>query len=538
MKGQKKVLGNINDGIQSLAESFAEFNKEASIERLNRRERERDEQQRNKQQQNNPKSPGGGFGGGGGSPFSGLGIGAGFGLAGVASMATAGAKRLIAPALLMSAADDVADYLEKNGTDKEGADAVGRAIQAGGAGLIFGKKAAIAGAFVGAMLTKENQEKLKELGTSFQERGVEIKEYLKELNVTLPSVGDVMKSMAEGFGGILEFSNSIVKGEFKQAFDAFGEASKPIVFAMAANKASKAVKNIPKGELKNPAQMSKGDRRIKQSAFAKNMTEKQIKNMADQGVIVDTKNGTFKNSKGKFMSVDAVSGAMNKAGIKDPSIVLKKYPRLALLKRLPIVGGLATIGGISSILANDDMSEKEKLTQVAGMLGGIGAASLGGILGGLVGAAAGGGIGSLITGGIGSIAGAIGMGYLGDEAAQMLVAKALMGNDTPITDFAKSLGLIRDTSTPAPTMIDEFGGSMDEYTNPKPKIIPSRKASYQTNALTGVLSDRMGIQTAPNYVIMDNSSTNQNNVSNNTSGGAFTGNPNPWDYGDPMDATR
>ena len=375
MKGQKQVLGDINTNIQKLANSFADFNKEASLDRLNRRERERDEKQKNKQEKQEQQQQQQASKGSGGGILAGLGIGAGagFGLAGAASMAVTGAKKLIAPALLMSTADDVADYLEKNGTDKEGADAVGRAMQAGGIGLIFGKKGLIAGALLGAVLTEENQTKLKELGTSIGERGTEIKDYVKELGIVLPSVGTVMNSMAEGFGGILEFSNSIVKGEFKQAFDAFGEASKPILYAMAAKKGMNAVKGLTDKKLEE-TKLTKGERQVQQSNFAKNMSEKQIQKMADQGITVDKKSGTFKNAKGKIVGVDSVSEAMGKAGIKDPSSALKKYPRLKLLKMLPI-GRLISVGGISSILANNEMSEKDKVTQIAGMFGGIGAAS-------------------------------------------------------------------------------------------------------------------------------------------------------------------
>lgn len=540
MKGQKQVLGDINTNIQKLANSFTDFNKEASLDRLNRRERERDEKQKNQkekqvqQQQQASKGSGGGI-------FSALGIGAGagFGLAGAASIATAGAKRLIAPALLMSTADDVADYLEKNGTDKEGADAVARAMQTGGIGLIFGKKGMIAGALLGAVLTEENQTKLKELGTSIQERGVEIKDYVKELGIVLPSVGTVMNSMAEGFGGILDFSNSIVKGEFKQAFDAFGEASKPILYAMAAKNGMNVVKGLTDKKLEE-TKLTKSERRIQQSNFAKNMSDKQIQKMADQGITVDKKSGTFKNSKGKFVGVDRVSEAFKDAGIKGPSATLNKYPRLKMLKMLPI-GRFISVAGISSILANNELSEKEKVTQVAGMFGGIGAGAIGGMLGGLLGLIGGGGVLSAITGGVGSLAGAIALGYLGDEAAQMMVASALMGNDKPMTDFAKSMGLIRDTSTPAPTMIDEFGVDMTPYTGGGGSNTLSKSntsSMNQSNALNSGINEYLGLQSQPNYVVIDNSSTNQNNVSNNTSGNSFLGNPIPWDYNDPMNATR
>ena len=541
MKGQKKVLGDINTNIQKLANSFTDFNKEASLDRLNRRERERDEKQKNQkekqvQQQRQQESKGSG-----GGIFSALGIGAGagFGLAGAASIATAGAKRLIAPALLMSTADDVADYLEKNGTDKEGADAVARAMQTGGIGLIFGKKGMIAGALLGAVLTEENQTKLKELGTSIQERGVEIKDYVKELGIVLPSVGTVMNSMAEGFGGILEFSNSIVKGEFKQAFDAFGEASKPILYAMAAKRGMNVVKGLTDKKLEE-TKLTKGERQIQQSNFAKNMSDKQIQKMADQGVTVDKKSGVFRGSNGKVLGVDRVSEAFKDAGIKGPSATLNKYPRLKMLKMLPI-GRFISVAGISSILANDELSEKEKVAQVAGMFGGIGAGAIGGVLGGLLGLIGGGGIASAITGGVGSLAGAIALGYLGDEAAQMMVANALMGNDKPMTDFAKSMGLIRDTSTPVETSVDEFGvGLLPGEGGGGSNVLSKSNTSSmnQSNALNSGINEYLGLQSQPNYVVIDNSSTNQNNVSNNTSGNSFLGNPIPWDYLDPMNATR
>ena len=539
MKGQKKVLGDINTNIQKLANSFTTFNKEASLDRLNRRERERDEKEKNQQEKQVQQQQQQAAKGSGGGIFSRLGIGAGFGLAGAVSLATAGAKRLIAPALLMSSADDVADYLEKNGTDKEGADAVARAMQTGGIGLIFGKKGMIAGALLGAVLTEENQTKLKELGTSIQERGVEIKDYVKELGIVLPSVGTVMKSMAEGFGGILEFSNSMVKGEFKQAFDAFGEASKPILYATAAKRGMDVVKGTTDKSLKE-TKLPKGERQVLQSNFAKNMKDKQIQKLADQGVTVDRESGVFRGSNGKVLGVDAVSQKFKDAGIKGPSDTLNKYPRLKMLKMLPI-GRLISVAGISSILANDELSEKEKVAQVAGMFGGIGAGAIGGMLGGLLGLIAGGGIASVITGGVGSLAGAIALGYLGDEAAQMMVASSLMGNDKPITDFAKSMGLIRDTSTPAQTSVDEFGVPMAPHMgggNWSTLSKSNTSSMNQSNALNSGINEYLGLRSQPNYVIMDNSSTNQNNVSNNTSGNSFSGNPIPWDYNDPMDATR
>ena len=119
-----------------------------------------------------------------------------------------------------------------------------------------------------------------------------------------------------------------------------------------------------------------------------------------------------------------------------------------------------------------------------------------------------------------------------------------MGNDKPMTDFAKSMGLIRDPSKPVETSVDEFGVGLlpgeggGSYTTSNNLSKSNTSSMNQSNALNSGINEYLGFQSRPNYVIIDNSSTNQNNVSNNTSGSSFTGNPIPWDNHDPMNATR
>ena len=111
------------------------------------------------------------------------------------------------------------------------------------------------------------------------------------------------------------------------------------------------------------------------------------------------------------------------------SDAIKGLPKI-LLKFGKILGPLGmamNTASILSILANDNLSEKEKKVAIGGELGGIAGSALGGAAGAALGTMAFPGIGTFI----GALGGAIAGGFLGDDAGEVIAAALTDGEMPP-----------------------------------------------------------------------------------------------------------
>ena len=201
----------------------------------------------------------------------------------------------------------------------------------------------------------------------------------------------------------------------------------------------------------------------------RNLTDKQKVNLEKQGLKV-SKDGAITDSKGRMVSADKASAALDKTGAKGgggapkvtagagaaptaskggggagrkpptggkPAVDLNKsvskFPKLAqaakIAGKVPLVGTAISAFMAGNILLDDSIPVKDKVAKLAGLLGGIG----GGTLGAFVGALAGSvfpGPGNLI----GGIGGGVLGGLLGDTMAEGL-AQWMLGEK--VTAFPK-----------------------------------------------------------------------------------------------------
>ena len=107
-------------------------------------------------------------------------------------------------------AQEIADYVESETGSKELANAAFRSAKLGGIGLLFGKRFAIIGAAIGAVLTEENQKLLGQIGDKATES-------LKALGIEIPAMPDILKGVSGTINSALEGINKALSGEMPSA---------------------------------------------------------------------------------------------------------------------------------------------------------------------------------------------------------------------------------------------------------------------------------------------------------------------------------
>lgn len=339
----------------------------------------------------------------------------------------------------------------------------------------------LAGAFGTALAAFTSGENFQKAGEIVGKIGEGAKSLFEKLDIAVPSGKDIIDRMNEGFGGTLDAINAALDGDM----DAFKEAAPQLAttlavvggtfrnFTASINKglfamrdrvtnASKGLMNKIQGDNAKSAvpKRSGMDARLTQTNMIKNMNKDQLAAMEKRGLKVqadgsvkDMKTGkiakvadvdaglkgvmgrdstTTTNKQAKADAKLAGKGKVGKGLSKTGSFIMGKLT--ALGKRIPILGQLLSAGTIAAIMSSDDPKEV-KQQKLAEALGGLG--------GGTLGAIAGSALGTLIFPGVGSLAGGLlggfGGAFFGEEIAGAL-AKAIIGKpETPdaISEYVK-----------------------------------------------------------------------------------------------------
>lgn len=350
------------------------------------------------------------------SAMGGFGLGAmGAGLlakaGGGLALASALGMKGIRSALIVGLANEAGNIVEDYTGSAEAGKTVERGMVAGGIGLLFGKRIGAISAVIGAALTDENQEKLKELGKALEPAGIALKESLAKLGVKLPTATEALNGVTSTVGNAIDGLTALAEGDFK----AFGSQLDDLALSFAGLFAlMRPMKSLSllKGAVVGSSKA------LRTGAAAVTGMNKPLPN-------IKPPKGTVYSKAGNLMKagVDGLATAVP-ATLKEQAMALgnatgsiAKFPKLmSALKFIRGVPGLGALLGIGEIA----MMDPPTVDGVAGVLGGLGGATLGTLAGGLVGAA--GGPAALVTAAVGG-----GLGYfLGDALAKGL-AQMLMG---------------------------------------------------------------------------------------------------------------
>lgn len=521
LKSQNTQLVNISEGIGNIDASFSKWFVAQEQARLEDLERERDAA--SKTGASGSGTPGGvggrsgGGGGGVGGMFSKMGAALGLGRmsGGLAKAGIFGLTQMMSETLGNA-------ITEMTGDNDLGA-AAANAAKFGGIGALFGKRFAVLGAVAGAFATPENIEMLGEIGDTLGKKGKEVKDALAGLNIALPSLSDVYKTLADGSNEILSGINSLLKGDVQ------GMAENVTGFAAIGGIANAA--NLKRNAAKpttptNPASsMTKQERIAANNKTASGLSNKKLDALAKKGITVD-KGGMKQN--GKFMSADKMDDALK--SVKAPTsgqakglaAAMAKYKNFGKFMKLPIVGQLASVGTIGLVLANDELSNKEKAAEIAGALGGIGGGTLGALAGATLGTFVGGPFGTAAGGLVGGILG----GFSGDYLAQN-IAEWMIGGGSELIDTMKDITGMSS------------GGTSTSSSGGAPSTLPPIKVPTATGAQIKdgtTQSQALAGLGGQGSTLFAPQSSNVSNSSNNTS---LVSRPDiSWDSYDPLSGTR
>ena len=134
-----------------------------------------------------------------------LGFGAGLGL----RMLKRGIPGLIGTMF----ADEIANYVMGETGNAELSDAVGRAVTFGGIGLIFGKRFALLGTALGALMTPKNKESIEKLG----EQAQKLFEDVGWFKDGFPSLAGIFTTVSTSFGNTLDNLRGVLGDEQQRA---------------------------------------------------------------------------------------------------------------------------------------------------------------------------------------------------------------------------------------------------------------------------------------------------------------------------------
>lgn len=457
--------------------------------------------------------------------------------------------------------DDREKEIERSNKEKaDKAEGKGRAAGGGtGSGLFAGLKKGLFAGLLGAagLLIMDNFDTIvnifKNLGKLLQDIiNSEAVQWamtkLKEIDWAgaFTSIFTTVKDLATSFfEGVKKITEGDYIGAITENWDGIGAA----VLALLAfsSTARKVVGLAIKGAI--------AAGKLALGAFTKGKdipTERQnkyIKEAKKAGVVAKPKPGTSSAPKIGANVTGPAAGSLKPpqmTGGTGPKVDIakqaaSKFPRFGALSKvatkIPVIGTLLSAGALAAILAGDG-SKEEKVSGVAGLLGGIGGAALGGL------------VGSLLLPGIGTIAGALIGGLAGDTLATAF-AQWLTGQkvDAFPFDWANNLANGRKEAEAGiqPGNGGIQGADPEALPSPNEKVMPlsTRSAQPQMSKprpVTAPTVANLASQNAANankqiVVIQGGSSQTVNNVAS-TNQGLVMPSPSPFDRADPYFSMR
>jgi hypothetical protein len=308
------------------------------------------------------------------------------------------------------------------------------ALGIGGILKAFGGIGAVT-AGISLLMTPENVKKAEELFNNLSDIKDSVGKYFENIDISLPSMSDIGNKITGIAGSLLDTINNMLTLDFDGLQNTLATDADNLAVAAATAKRM-AGKNVlprpPKGVPSPQPEMTKGERQKINSMTGKSLSKKKIQALEKQGYKVN-KDGALTKG-GKAISVDETDKAFKKAGIKTSTSagsIFKKYPRVMKLLKVPGIGTALSVGSILSTLADESLSRKEKMEQIAGSLGGIGGGLLGAAAGATIGTAVLPAFGTLIGGLLGGAGGAL----FGEELAGAIAKWALGGDNDGLKEL-------------------------------------------------------------------------------------------------------
>ena len=464
---------------------------------------------------------------GGGSLFGGkslLGFASGVGM----GMLKRGVPGLIAAMF----ADEIADYVYDQTGNAELSDAIGRGITFGGIGLIFGKRFAILGGAIGALLNQKNKDALTGLG----ETAEKIAKDLGIFENGFPNLSGIFTSISTAFGNTVTNLDNLLKGDFAKldVLDALEDLAITVGGLFTLFMPGKAI-SLALRALTKPFRMAfNAVRGTATAASAAGVTASNAAAStatAAASAVKPTRNfsvnkaGEFVGKSGKKLTGAALATAQ--ATQAADTAKLGRFNKLVgFAKKAPLVGSLVSLGHIGYILSSDQ-SKEDKVANVTGALGGLAGATGGGLLGGLLGTLGLPGIGTAIGGGAGSI-----LGYFAGEYITKALAQYLL--DMPITAFPDWTGLNdmmnNDVKTGSGGTAIQSGGDAGEFSVGSSTIPQNTRSDNTPSAMSIANAYNQGSRGGSGASYVDAS----NNVSNYTDASTTQGITMPFSgSGDP-----
>jgi len=431
LDNQNRTLGQLSNSVDRLNGNLSDLVRMQVAEYARQREARNDARLAG-----NSAGGVGGAGGGGGNAASGdgggffnrFGFGVGLGAGGAAGVLTRIAKRGLLAGAINAAAQVTGDFIQDQTGSVELGDATQRAMTLGSFGLLFGKKIGAIAAFVGAVATDENKEKLAQLGDSISTAGKSVSDWFAGLGFSLPTMTEMLNKVTEMTGDLIDVPKNLLEGNIAQAATDSSGLATALGIAYGTKKGAQkgdALKNKIKGVPNNvDMEFTKQQRLDFNRETVRGLGKKKVAKLRAQGFRVDNVTGELSRN-GKIMSADAMDDALKGVGAKGSmeskgakqavAAVLneraaQKYGRFAKFlkvgRKLPVVGSLISFGSFAGILANDKLSDEEKAAELAKLLGGIGGGTLGALVGGTLGSVVP-GVGNVVGGLVGGIGGAV-----------------------------------------------------------------------------------------------------------------------------------
>lgn len=375
-----------------------------------------------------------------------LGFGAGLGL----RMLKRGIPGLIGTMF----ADEIADYVMGETGNAELADAVGRAVTFGGIGLIFGKRFALLGTALGALMTPENTESIKKLGDQAQKLFEDIG-WFKD---GFPSLAGIFTTVSTSFGNTLDNLRGVLGDEQQRAklgaepMEAVKDLGITIGALFALFAPGKAVSLALKALMAPFKITMNAVKGATAAALGTAVTAAGVRTQVAQNArparnFMRNSQGQMTNLKGTKLSGAALTTAIEtEAADKAAKLndgLSNKFPKLKTFMKFLRAGGpiSALIGAaeVAMILSKDGPIDS-KIDDLGGALGSA--------IGGLSGFAGGATLGALLTGPaapFGAIGGGIlggVLGSLGGDAIGMALAQYLF--DKKVDAFGFPFGFVND----------------------------------------------------------------------------------------------